>query len=884
MAQASMLSGTISVTEPTFNPYLLSGNVEIVRGGSWPSYMEGGPITIGSDIYDAFMKSGGEGPYVETDVVSIDGSAVASESIIGAPSWSETWRDKFSRFTVRMKGQLASYLDASHTEAGKSFTVDHIIRYTTTGETATYRLFTGVVRSGETTWDGDDGVPVTLLEVEDMAGALDRKKLTLNASLDNNPYNAVYQGENDECDLLALDTTNTVTIKAGKVLIDRTKLGGFGDPDPWPMGGNSGGSSGTYGGIVTVSVPETTLDLSTIQTVTIDDFDVLGLKSIIVTNDGVLTVIDGQAPPDSVTLWNLNLQYVGQQLTEERFTDQRKFAFPDELKNRAEILRFALEKEGIDTSSITFPSVNNDRVSNPIGVTEKPILQWIEEWCRPSLWRFRYDREGNPTVWADSIRRSPVGAHWSITQNNALMARVAGPVKASDGASADVTIRGMKRRNNGPAERTEERTSVAYAKVPTKSSAGALGGAVVGFFDSDLNDKVRPVSVVKIERTYKGNSIFTEKRTRKAPRNPINFKGAIAVGKAGPHGPFDWDSSEFGFSHLFNDEQMMTVEIKTVQHVFENRIYRGRTEVTKQLYNPVSHDSGSTGFGLPRGMGHGFVYDEEKLITVSVLIHEIVPDINGFIKSETTTEFRNFNPMIDGEGVGYGSTTDILSGGAQAIGMGGHLLSQEKLLKVSENTLEYSKVNSEEIEIQKTTKGWEKKSGGRSNGVGPAFKPGGALGHTQGQFSGGSRDVERKRGTLPVVQGLEDDIDRIPLGVRVTLPAVEAALGLQDSIINEEVEYCETIEMCDRLARWTMADRLSVQWVFQIGLNPALTLGDTVEVTWNTEGGRRYFFRGIVTAIAPKIGFAPTDGSSMVITVETDYNDMNVASMLAGRT
>lgn len=850
-----MQSGNIAVTAPTYNPVLTSGAIGVTGGGTWAPYLLSGVIAIGTDILDAFIKDGGS-VFAENQIVSIDGNPLTPESVLEPPQWQELEDDESVRFPLKLAGADYSYLDHAVMETTAPVTIDQVVRYASTGEYTTYRLFTGVIQSPEDQFS-ESPASVGNLIVESIAAKVARKKLTISLNLDTRPYSVVVFGVEDECEVLALDSTATVTIKAGRVLL--------------PFG--------TLGQVAQRDIAETTLDLSTYTTITMSGDDAVGTKSIFVAGfgggpyAGRLIAADGPCPPDGCPLYSFDLQYEGQVLTADRFIDQRDISVPYEERTRSRILKLVLDREGITTSALTFPTTNDDQVNNPIQCIETPLLSWVKQWLEPSLWQLKWDRNGNPRVTQKTIKRSPVGADWDYDQNNVMTATVTGPPKNE--ACADVTVRGMQRINHGLTSRVEETETTDYAEVSdtTASSRATLGGEM---YTHGTTVKLKPVRKTKRKKWFLGNAIVLEKSRVYLRRNPIDYRTDI-VAKATALPVVTWNSSEWCMDHLYDRPMLVLSEETEVEHNYKGRIYRGWKKTEKRLRNRTSFSAGAIrGPGLPiSGVGYGWESYDEDMIVVSVVEHAIEPTADGFIDNEMTTEYAQFNPQVNGEsGGGYGN-----AGISSAIGATGYNSETEELIKVSEMGLKYKRRNSEEIEIQRYVKSWRKEPNATAHGaIGGYSEPAG--GHVQATLSGMTREVEVKKGTRPAVTSLEDDIERIPVGVRLASSTLESGLDI-DKTHNELHEYVETEEMAQRLAAYRMGKFLAVRWSFLVPLNPAMQLGDTVRLRWDTRGGLYYDYRGVVTGIVYATALAPTDAGSQLVTIDQDYND--VKTTLAAR-
>ena len=970
-----MDSAALSVTEPTFNPYLQSGALEISPGGpvaldgvtitaggtgynagtlvfagggtgaagtytvvgnvintvtvtaggtGYPAdvtvtpshagngdavlaaqlrvpFMDTGVLTIGNDIAAVYQMEGG-GTYTVQQICILDGVDI-SHRVTSEPSWSVRQDDKYVRFSVTLDGDNLSYLDHADTEAGKSFVVNYLIQYPNGGTQFTKAMFTGTVQSSETSWS-NDGTASTVLNVEDPGGDLDRhNNWTISLNNDRLPYGVVVIDEDQECLPVALNTTNTVKISAGVVIVDRGKVGQFGNPGGYPAGSANGwpfagnGSSTYSENFIWIAIPETTVNLQNAINGELGGGDpwitedALGDISVFVRNNGVIGASLLGSPPDGVDLCVVSRQFTTQVLTDERVRDTRTLAVDADRRTRAEILKIVLERNGVDTSELRLPTVNNDAIAAPIVVTPgKSLLQWCEDWCAPSNWSgLKYDGDGNPYVFLMGIDRGLWGVNWVYDQKMIESCRIVGPDKTS--ASADVTVRGTHRINRGLLEREETTELETRLKRPTSTGSGGfgLGGSYVQYGDTLRDDKLRTVRKENVTRVYLGGTVVLTTTRVKILKNPLDYRGYRP-------GAGISASGERGLNYIGTDEDLRLDSIVIDQQVYVGRVHQGYTIVTKQYYNPINLDYNagitlgqtppyayrqSVG-GVEQPPFYGFQFPDEQLTLVSITEHSIDSGNSGFVSSATTKHWVMSNPHVQGEGA-PNNNRPFGPGNALAA-IGSHNVTEELIL-VSENVESWKRLNSEELELRKSARGWRKKGAGVvHNGLKAGHGP--SMGHTQGQLASETKELEVLRSppaSLPAVGVLADDVDVIPVGARVASSSIASALAITDNVVNEELEYAESTEQCSRVAHRWMGEKLSVDWHILVPLNPAIQLGHTIRIPWETREGVNYNARGVVRGISPALAIGPLNVASMMVTVSTDYNASDMRTNLAAR-
>ena len=113
-------------------------------------------------------------------------------------------------------------------------------------------------------------------------------------------------------------------------------------------------------------------------------------------------------------------------------------------------------------------------------------------------------------------------------------------------------------------------------------------------------------------------------------------------------------------------------------------------------------------------------------------------------------------------------------------------------------------------------------------------------------------------------------------------PGIKTALDIADNIINEEREYVETTEQAERVAKRILGNSIALEWTLTTALNPALRVGDKIDLAWDTEGGRTYSASMLVAQVVRRTALGPNTAASMDITARMDYN--SVKATLATRT
>lgn len=833
-----------------------------------------GAMTIDDGFLLALMKPAGEA-YAENAVITLDGVDI-TDRVTSGPTISTREGDTVQRITLACDDDL-SYLDDSIADFGKTVRVTHQVRNANTGEYHSYRLFTGKVRSisQDMTVDGE----ATMLDVSGLEEDIAKHDLTINLNLEANPYNVVIAGVGDEIDIIPLDTTTTFTLKSGAVLIDKSNIGnwntnpgngGYGGYIPYvpyippPPAGNSST------GIVRFDIAQTTFDLNNLPNVTMDDDQVLGLKTIFCNVNGYIDATDGGAPPDGVPLWAFDLEYIGQPLTKDRFVDVRVLTIEYEKRTRAEIAKYILDREGFSVSAFKCPSVYNDRVNNNIVWGPKqPLMDFLQQWGEPSLWNFTVDQVGNPTYVLNKIAR--VGnTEFEYHKGHYATAHVSSPDANS---TVDVTVRGVSIVNNGLVGRTETSETVSRAEIEEPPTVGAftLGGQYVPY-DQAGEKRLKIVQRTREKRKYYGNSVVSEKISIERRRNPI----ATSNGAGTP-------SAERNLNHKYYDPNLELDEINEITHVYRNRIYRGYSREVKKYINPITHNStGAYAYGGGVvGNNYGFQFAEDTLTLTDVTNFRINPTTNGFIKDQWTEQWALGNPHVgpsENEAVRYPGTTNL----ATSAGAGFHA-EKERLIKMAEASEAFERYSREEIKITRHSRSWRKRAGSIAHGnFAAAPGPSSGTSHAQGSttLTAAEHTVEIKKGSLPALQALEDDIDRIPVGFRCYSPTLATTFG-SDKVIDIEHQFAESTEMCERLARKTLGRAIALEWTINVGCNPLITRWDTIGLIFQSRGGIDYNIRGLVTGVAHKLATEAKEESGTLVTMAIDYND--VRTILATR-
>ena len=862
---------TVGAMTP-FNPTLSAGTpLAVTRSSDFLAYLQGGPVTVSSELANAFERGAGNG-YAEETIVKIGGAELPSHCVLEVAPITRRESDKYGRHSCRVDPAFFSYLDNAACEVGQSYRIIHRFRGQTTGVVWDKTVFLGTVyqtpATGPLTAAGGQ-----LILAADFAVEMDREPLTIDLDLSSAPYNCViaYVGGDCEVSQSSPISTTTVSVAAGDVLIDRTQIGKFekfgsgggyqyqGFPYPpgsgrWPGSGNGFGGTG----IVRVSIAAQTLNLATTD-VTLTGSTAPGTKSIYVRNDGVLWASDGGTPPDAVPLATVELQYEGQPLTDALIKTTRRFTLDVQYRNRSGVILFVCGRlKSYDTSGYRFPGMNDDAVSNSIHEVDIPLTQWLDAWCEPSLWRWTIDQETNALRFAvDKCKRSPDPVKLTYHAGNSTAMDVSPPDRRD--ASTDVTARGRIVINNGLRQRTETTLTETFAEVPEDTGVGLAGGTIVSW--GSAVGKLRLVQRVKEKQIFIGSSPVLSERKVWRRRNPLNY----AAGRPGPPGV----SLESFMPFLYDSPQLLLDEEDTVQHVYQGRVHTGFTSEQRRYINPATHDPASVAYNATTG--YGFVNDREVLTLMAVTQEKLKNGGAGYITERARVDWIFYNPHSNEEG-------------AYAPGLAGarygYYLITPSLIKVAEVVTRYSRFDPETVKEESWTTAWSKDPSANANAITTGISGSQSLGNVQANPIGKDHQTRIYKGNLPPVNSLADDIERIPVGYRCASTTHAVTFGSGKSV-DEEHKYVETLEQAGRLAKRKYARGLALQFSVGAPANPQLLLHDSVQLDYTSRGGRRYYVRGLVTGIdyvPPKAGVP----SIMTYTALVDYNEAKAT--LATRT
>lgn len=895
--------GTYCPVNHPADPLLNSSASDILPPTGPPFvYMASGAVTIGAELSDACVVEGGGVLRARTQVL-VNGIDYTS-ALVGDLAWNVRDGDHIVSFPATFRAITLNPLDHLNATAGKTFVVNRIITGEQTLTEYTVPIFTGAIKGCGFTYD-KRGQLLTKLTIESESARWDRALVELTLSMEASSYNCVLADVLDECQVVATNppSATQLRVKAGRVRIDLTQMGRMGNyggsgssgtygwnggwrTAGWPEQTNGSGD-GTYmgGGVFTFDIPDQTVNLlNFVPDLNLTSEDFLGTKSIFVSSNGSIKASDGGAPINGVGLASWEHIAVGDLINDNDLLDIRVLRLAPEQCYRAGVAEYVIRKTlgASATANIQFPTKYNDQVFSNVRITKKSLLTFLDQWFRPSRWKWYFDGSGAFRVVVDEIREVGLASQWTYHQNNSIMIDLAFPEMGDNGLVSDLTIRGQRVINNGIKTTKETTKTKTYGR--DEEEGNELGGQYKGYGGPPAKKGLKLMAINEEERTLVGRTTILTETKQFRRRNPIKLRGDAIAGArllTAPSGPWGSGvSTEWGLGYMYAKGQM-ELEAEVIAYgVYEGRLKTGFEKQTFRLERLTSSDRNSIGFGgapvdsvIP-----GYDSFDERLILSEVdqEFYRLSP--SGFVNEIIYAGYRQYNPHDNHEAAAGVS-------GAATRGAGhyrGDANGTEELIKVLSKTTKYEilRSNPKLLKTTVTQESYGKKAGRnsdeRSHGVGDV-----ALGQTQTRVDSKQVEVSIGEGSKPTAETLEDDIERHEVFCQILHPVIDAEFT-PTLKVDERVEYVETWEQACRVAHEDMGRRASAHVSIQAPPNALMALYDTADVDLFTPTFRRFQQRTRVVGYGHRVSAKATTPEATMVIAEADYNRMR--SFMAART
>lgn len=888
------------------NPYLGSGAIDILAATGPPyTYLSSGPVIVGGAISGACMKEGGRG-YGERVQVLVNGVDYTS-AVVGDLSWNVRDGDHIVGFPANFRAAVLNPLDHLDATSGKSFVINKIVRGDGLGAQFTVPMFTGIIKGFGFVYD-KRGQLVSRANVMSTSSQWDSKEVDLTLTMEPNAYNCVLADVQDECRVVQVGNGQATQLRvmAGVVRLDLTQIGKFGSYGGnsasgtygnggwqtfgWPYQTNSGSSTYQGGGVYTITVPDQVVNLLNFPDLNLTSEDFLGTKAIFVASNGRIAAVDGGPPVNAVALAAWEHVAVGDLICDNDILDTRIVRLSPEQATRAGVAEYVIRKAGFSTTNITFPTKYNDEVFSNVRITKKSLLTFLDQWFRPSRWKWYFDGSGQFCVVVDEIRDALFPAQWTYHQNNSIMIDISLPELGDGGIVSDVTIRGQRVKNNGIVMTKETTKTKTYGPRNEGTELGGgyakLGGGSGG------TQRLKLLAINNEERTLVGRTtIITETRQLRL-RNPLKLSGAAIEGgrtRTPPDGPWgSGESTEDGIGFTYSKPQM-ELEGETISYgIYEGRLKVGHEKQVLRVRRKTSNAEDGIGVivGGAADFGRltGWTSLHEDLILDEVDQEKYRIGASGFVTEHIYNGYRHYNPS-DNHEEAYGAGGPATRGAGHYKGIsdsGGK--PDEDLIRVLSRVIKYENLRSNPKLLRTTTiqEAFGKHAGRNYDDPGVKGVGDVAPGHTQSRIDSKETEVTIAEGSKPIAESLEDDIDRHEVFCQILHPVLDAAFTPTKKI-DERVEYVETWEQASRVAREEMGRRASVHVAVQAPSNPCMQLFHSCDFDLYTPAMRRFQQRSRVVGYGHRVSAKATAPEATTIVAEVDYNKVRTP-FLSGRT